>query len=240
VHEGLQDQPLLQCHQQRRQFVGIMAGIEGALGLGGSHQAGEPLAEPLHEGLARFPCRAGGGSLQLGKEHPHQPGVLLQQGGMAGHQGRHLHQGERGPDGGGRSVRGLEGVKDGGTLQAGLEAVIELRGGPGHRLSPERLTAGEMAEQGAMAHAHPLGDGGGADRVRSGAAGQLQQRSHRMGTAFGGGNGGGAGHERAANRGKESAPGRTDQALRGIQGPPQPPAPPPCPREGEAARTASA
>ena len=92
MHEGLQDQPLLQCHQQRRQFVGIMAGIEGALGLGGSHQAGEPLAEPLHEGLARFPRRAGGGPLQFSKQHPHQTRVLLEQARMAGHQVCHLVQ----------------------------------------------------------------------------------------------------------------------------------------------------
>jgi len=95
MHQGLQHQPLLGGHQQGGQLMGVMAGIEAALPLGGGHQGGEALAEALHEGLARFPRRAGGGPLQFGKQHPHQARVLLEQARMAGHESRHLFEGPR-------------------------------------------------------------------------------------------------------------------------------------------------
>jgi len=67
MHQGLQHQPLLGGHQQSGQFVRVLARIEGTLLLGGGHQGGEAKAEPLHEGLPRFPRQAGGGPLQLGE-----------------------------------------------------------------------------------------------------------------------------------------------------------------------------
>ena len=92
MHEGLQHQPLLGGHQQVGQLVGIQVRREIAVCLGGAHQGGQPQAKPLHEGLAGFPRRAGGGPLQLGEQHSHQPRVLLEQARMAGHQRRHLVQ----------------------------------------------------------------------------------------------------------------------------------------------------
>ena len=69
-----------------------------------------------------------------------------------------------------------------------LEVASQTGGGPAHRLLPESLAAGEVAEQGAMADAHPLGDGRGADLIRGHGVSQLQQRPHGVSPALGGGN----------------------------------------------------
>ena len=92
MHQGLQHQPLLGGHQQGSQLVGIQVWLQVAVSLGGGDQSGQPQAKPLHEGLTRFPRRAGGGPLQLSEQHSNQARVVLEHGRMAGHQSGHLVQ----------------------------------------------------------------------------------------------------------------------------------------------------
>lgn len=93
---------------------------------------------------------------------------------MAGHQGPECAQG-------------------GGGLGAAVESLLQLGHRPEHRFSPESLAAGEVAEQGPMAPAHALGDGGGADRLRRPIASQFEQPLHRVQPPLGGGDGDGPG-----------------------------------------------
>jgi hypothetical protein len=71
---------------------------------------------------------------------------------------------------------------------------LQFVDGPAHRLNPKGIPTGEVAKQGAMAYPHPLGDGGAADLIGAGIAGEIEESLNGMGPALGGGDGGGPGH----------------------------------------------
>lgn len=138
---GLQDQALDRADEQHRRGLGVEIGRHQSFGPGRLEQAGETLTVAADK-LAQLSARPG--AIRLLE-------FVEEDAGNAGMGGHEAHMGMEDP------FEGVEGIAS--FPERAFEGCAEGDRQPGEDAGPDGLLVGEMAEQGAMGHADPLGDG---------------------------------------------------------------------------------